>query len=812
MARYMRTDLGRGHSKLVPPAVVGAGIAWHGPGVYLTSPASANQQNRRAAHSRLFAPTVVTQPVVEAFYGPDVRLTQPRRTGPFRSALRPPAVVHGARVNPGLRIKLTFGQRRPGRVLLRPPTVVTPEAVFIAEPVRATLAPSTRPKTQSQLLPPAVIGAGRVNPGLRIKLTFGSRGQAKSRLSPPAVVTAAVTDVFSGPPPTFAPQRRGRATYDLAAPIVIDSGAALGWLATSLAPQRRGQAKPFLGEPVVAPALVVVYYGPELTLVRRRTPPTTAFLRPPTILQTNVPTAVTLAPQRRGAPHSVLLPPRVVFLAVEIYGPEQSLARIRPVPTVSVLRPPVVVTAVMAEVFYGPQVNLTYSRRLVARSVLRPPVVIGAGRVNPGLRVKLTFGRRGVAKSRLFPPAGAVAVAAAGITQVNLTYSRRGETLSQLGRPAVIAEAEGPQGGVLVSLAPQRRGRPKSFLRPAVVVTPVAVVYYGPSVNLTYSSRRRGEALIRPPVVVRLAVEILGPEVTLARIKVPLSQAVLRKPAVVAAAPAFKPVVPPWLTYSRRGRPTYFLNPPTRVFPFFARKTEISLAPQSRGVPKSVLHLPQVVRLAVEIYGPETWLTYSRRGRPQYRLEPPAVVGKAPFRGIKTWLTRIKPRPTVALLKPPTVVRVPTAGLLQVHLTYSRRGRPVYFTTPFTPGKAPFRPIQVHLTRIKPAPTVSLIKPPAVVGAGIAFFGPSVTLVRIKHPPVQHNLRLTLVAFRRPGGDVCGFDIAGSFVCYLELPGAQVAGSERAGAQVSGSSRPGSIVTGSENAGSNVSGTDRKAT
>jgi hypothetical protein len=218
------------------------------------------------------------------------------------------------------------------------------------------------------------------------------------------------------------------------------------------------------------------------------------------------------------------------------------------------------------------------------------------------------------------------------------------------------------------------------------------------------------------------------------------------------------------------------------------------------------------VRLAVEIYGPETWLSYSRRGRPQYRLEPPAVLGKAPFRGIKTWLTRIKPRPTVSLIKPPSVVRIPTAGLLQVHLTYSRRGRPVYFTTPFEPGKAPFRPIKVTLARIKPRPTVSLIKPPSVVGAGIAFFGPSVTLVRIKHPPVQHNLRLTLVAFRRPGGDVCGFDIAGSFVCYLELPGAQVSGSERAGAQVSGSSRAGSSMTGSESEGGSVSGSDRKAT
>ena len=69
MARYMRTDLGRGHSKLAPPAVVGAGIAWHGPGVYLRTPSSPNQYNRRRTHWLLRPPTVLAVP--EAFSGPN---------------------------------------------------------------------------------------------------------------------------------------------------------------------------------------------------------------------------------------------------------------------------------------------------------------------------------------------------------------------------------------------------------------------------------------------------------------------------------------------------------------------------------------------------------------------------------------------------------------------------------------------------------------------------------------------------------------------------------------------------------------------
>ena len=134
------------------------------------------------------------------------------------------------------------------------------------------------------------------------------------------------------------------------------------------------------------------------------------------------------------------------------------------------------------------------------------------------------------------------------------------------------------------------------------------------------------------------------------------------------------------------------------------------------------------------------------------------------------------------------------------------------FRQPEKVGTPPFRGILTHLTRIKHPPVQSNLNPPAVVGAGIAFYGPQTWLTRIKHPPVQWNLRVVLVAFRRPHGDVCGFDIAGSLVCYLETPGSQVSGGSAAGSQVSGSSRAGSRVSGSENAGGSVSGSDRKAT
>jgi len=285
-------------------------------------------------------------------------------------------------------------------------------------------------------------------------------------------------------------------------------------------------------------------------------------------------------------------------------------------------------------------------------------------------------------------------------------------------------------------------------LRPPTRVFPV--LFFGPQITLRPQVRGKAKPFLRPPTVVRLAVEIYGPEV--------------------------------WLTYSRRPKTRSELLPPTVVEPFFARPRVTLLARIKHPPVQYRLRPAVVVRLAVEIYGPAVELTYSRRPKTKSRLLPPAVVGRAPFRG------------------------------LLVHLTYSRRGRPINFRFPEVAAQPPFRGILIHLTRIKHPPVQSVLNPPAVTGAGVAFYGPLTVLTRIRPPKVIHALRITLVAFRRPAGDVCGFDIAGSFVCYLETPGSQVSGGTSTGHQISGASRAGSKISGSENAGGSVSGSDRKAT
>jgi hypothetical protein len=720
----MRTDLGRGHTYLRPPVVVTAAAVPLARPIQIDLQAIRRSRRHQARKTiyRLRPPVVVTAAPTQIFFGP--------------------SVTYWAAVKSRQTSK---GQRRDAKYSLRPP---------------------------------AVVGAGISWHGPGVYLTRPSQpAPVHSRLQQFIPEVAVVAEVSYGPSVTLTRIRPPRVYPDLGAPIVLDVGGALGWIGIQLAPSRRPVAKSrlpqFIPEAVVAQA----YYGPEVTLARSRRGTPRSFLRPPVIPPVARPTEVTLAPQRRGAPRSLLQPPTVVFLAVEIYGPEVHLTRITPPPVRSVLQPPAVVTQVVVETFYGPDVHLAPSSRPVAKFVLHPPTdTIGLedqGRV----QIALAPQSRGLAKSLLSAPRVVFEAVEIYGPEVHLTRIKPAPvTYFLLPFSARAFEVSyGPQ----VTLTPSRRPVTKSRLEPPTVVAPV--VSYGPVLWLTYS--RRGSP-----------------------------KSILRAPRVLAQAPAYRQVLPPTFAPQRRGRPTYFLSPPTRVFPFRARPTAVSLAPQSRGRPTYFLNPPRVVRLAVEIYGPETWLTYSRRGRPQYRLEPPAVVGKAPFRAIKTWLTSIKPRPTVALLRTPVVVRVPVAGQLQVHLTYSRRGRPISFRLPEVQGKAPFRGIQVYLTRIKPPPVLSLLKPPTLVGAGIAFFGPSVTLVRITPPPVTYFLKITLVAFRRPGGDVCGFDIATTFVCFLELPGSQVSGTDAPRAQVSGSSRAGSTMTGSDNAGSSVSGSDRKAT
>jgi len=617
-------------------------------------------------------------------------------------------------------------------------------------------------------------------PGPKTSLAQPHRPQAKYLLRN-YVVAPAVAEAHYGPSVTLTRSKRPTATYDLAGPVVVDVGGALGWIGIQLAPSRRPISKSFLRNYVVPAVVTEVFYGPSVSITRGRRPQVHSVLRPPTDTvgledQGQGPRWLTYS--RRGTPSYFLRPPTDT-VGIEDQG------RV--------------------------SVNLTYSRRGKPVYELKPPTDT-VGLEDQGLvSTWLAYSRRGTAKYRLSAPVVVFLAVEIYGPEVHLARIKPPPTTYFLKPPTDVSD-ERDIGLLETHLTYSRRGVPKYRLSPPAVVAPV--VSYGPFQWLTYSRRGEPKYFLRPPTV-------------------------------VATPPARAEVQPPWLTYSRRGRPIYFLNPPTRVFPFIARPEQVFLTPQTRGVPRYFLKPPTVVRLAVEIYGPETWLTqikprptttflrpptdvvderdlglvrthltYSRRGRPQYLLSPPAVVGRAPFRGIQVDLTRIKPRATITF-RQAAVVRAPFfARPVQVHLTRikPRRTRTLLKPPSVVRPAEFFTGPQTYLTHIKVPLALSVLKPPTVVGAAVAFYGPLTTLVRIRPPKTMHFLRVVLVAFRRPHGDVCGFDIATSFVCSLEVPGSQVSGGTSTRFGISGTSRAGSTVSGSEQAGGSASGSDRKAT
>lgn len=786
-------------ARLSPPRVVNVEL-----GIFYGTKPELAYSRRGTPKSRLQPPTVVFPFFARAT---DVTFA-PQRRGTAKPNLGPPVVVFLAVEIYGPVVVLTRIKPPPTIARLSPPADITEATEFPVE--RVHLSYSRRGVAKSVLHSPVVIGASLVNPGLRIKLTFGKRGTPKSHLSAPAVVGAGIA--FYGPQI---------------------------WLTYS----RRGTAKSRLLPPVVV-FLAVEIYGPEVHLTRIKPPPTISRLSPPADITESGEFPVErvhLAYSRRLVAKSSLKPPAVVAPVVS-YGPAIELApSFRGTPK-SKLAPPSVVAqppAFLASDFL--QINLTYSRRGrpvyflktptvvfpffarrtdislapqrrgVSQSFLRAPAVIGASLVNPGLRIKLTFGKRGVPKSTLFAPAVIGAslvnpglriklaagfrgvaksvltppvVSAVGVIsygpQVTLVRIRPAKTLSGLGKAFTFADSV--FGGTLISLAPQRRPITKSALRPPTVVAPV--LFFGPATELAPSFRGQPTSFLKPP-------------------------------AAVNQPPAYTQVIPPTLTYSRRGRPIYSLGPPTVVFPFFARKTDVTFASQRRGQPVFFLRPAVVVRLAVEIYGPEIALARIKPQPTITALRPPTDISDA--QDIGTLEAHLAPstrgKPTSFLFPPAVVASEPFRGLV-VSLAPSSRGQAFQFQIPPIIGEVGSTGPEIHFTRITPPPVLSLLNPPAVIGGGIAFHGPGVYLTRIKPAKVIHAVlkaHVVEAVFIPPHGDVCGFDISESFICFIELPGARVVGRDESTSNIENTTASSDTISGGDRSTGTVIGGDQEA-
>jgi hypothetical protein len=732
-------------SHLFPPSG-GPGIAFHGPRIRLAKPLD----TRPAYKSRLNPPSVAA--AADVFFGPQTTLAIQSR-GKAKSFLRAPVVVLAAAYLRAIDTTLAHIKPAPTHSVLRQPTVIDispqvyylsltlasqrrgvpksllgkpsqyePQQADVVYPTSITLSYSSRGKAKSFLRAPVVVQASAYLRAIQTHLAPSSHGKAKSRLAPP--VTLASTQVFYGPVVTLAPSSRGKPETILRKAVVID-----------LTPQ--------------------VFYL-SVALVKIVPPPVHSRLRPPTDLvdqQDLGRVRVTLAPQKRGIPKSVLRKPLVIDLTSQTVYIATTLVRIRPVLTRWAIRRPT--DLVDASDLGFVRVHLAYQSRGKPKSILRLPTVIDlrpqtyylATTFAPSrfpkpksvlrpeskfapvpkaelvLSVNLAYSVSGKPKSRLRPPA----VVGAGIyfrgVVVRLAPSRLPNPKSLLGGPTDLVDAQ-DLGFVAVTLAPSFRGKPKSRLNPPTVVAP----FFARTVVVRLAPQKRGtpKSILRQPAVVTPRVEDAIADITIVRIRPASIHSVLRDPAVVGAGIYFRGILT-HSAYSKRGQPKSILRPDSKFAPQPQADTTVlvKLAPQKRGKPKSVLRQPAVVTPRVE----------------------DAVADIT--------LVRIRPAAVHSVLRDPAVVG---AGIyfrdVLVRLAYSRRGQPKSVLRPdskFAPQPQADTTVLVKLAPQKRGKPKSRLALPVVVGAGIYFRGILVRLAPSRFPKPKSRLLSVPAAFRPVG-------------------------------------------------------------
>lgn len=846
--------------------IVGAAITYSGPRVYLTQPPDCVR--RRESHSKLGTPPP-SQPVVAVFYGPKVYLTEltwrRRRRRTQVPGLIPAQVIGGAITFAGAWVWLAANERRPANSRLSPPAVVTPIQTQVFTGPKVTLADQlvriTRKRPRSRLLPvPAAFPA--IGFDIRVHLARIKHPPVQHVLRPP-------TDLIDRADLGFirthlAYSRRGKARSRLLP--VPSAFRPIGFIVSAhLAYSRRGIPKSRLDPPVVIDLRPQTYFI-KATLAAIKHPPVQYFLRPPTDVFDDADkgtVATSLAYSRRGAPKSKLIPPTVIDLRPQVYYLDLHLTRIKVPPTIAFLRSP---TDLVDRQDVGRVlVHLAYSRRGKPKSFLRPPTDT-IGREDQGTGAfQLAYSRRGTPKSRLSPPTvidlrpqvyyisvslarikhppvqhvlrpptDLVDQADLGYVRVHLAYSLRGKPKSHLGPPTDTVGTE-DQGQIQVTFAPSHRlsrkadyrlgpptvidlrpqtyfittwlayslrGKPKSFLRPESKFAPVPQADYTILVHLAYQTRGRPKSILRPPTVIDVRPQTKYLRVYLARIKPRPTIVRLRKPTAVfqfVTAPISITLAP-----SSRGKPKSRLTPPVVVKVFIGRPTEITLAPQRRGKTKSKL---LGVIYAARVYAPvAVTLAPSRLPKPKSKLLGIIYAAKL-YAPVTTWLAYSRRgKPKSFLRRPTDLVDRDDLGTIKITLAPSRYPRPMSRLSPPTVvGRFQARPPVVWMAPSSRGVPKSALREPTVIDTSPQVYRAKVTLVRIRPVPTRHFFQRGQVA-AICYGTVVGFDFAAE-VCgddYATL----VSGIESA-STVTGSDS-GATVTGASAASGSVSGGDEK--
>lgn len=759
LVRSPRVAAPDSNSRFTKPAVVGPGIAYHGPGVRLAGPVNA----RARVESRLFPPTAVTQAVTFVALPVTVKLAYSRRGAPkprlFPPVIPPvarpvavaltrnrvqrttghlfgPAVVGAGIVSRPVKVTLSPSKRGTPKPRLFPPTVVNPAAA-LARPVFARFAPQRRGRAKSTIFAPII---PPLAPPVRVALVRVRVPRTFTHLSGPTAVGAGI--FFRPVKVTFTPQKRGVPKSRLFPPTAVNPVVALAYpTLVRLAPSRRGRARSFLSPPVIPPLASPL----RVALVRLRVPRTITRLFRPVVVGGGIyfrPVKVTLAPSKRGSAKPLLRPPIIPPLAPPIeakFVTEFVSVELRPRAAHSHLGAPAVVGAGIT--FRPVFVKLAPSRRGTPKSRLAPPTVVNAAPsiVYPPVLVKLARSRRGAPKSRLSPP-----VIPPLATPIRTTLTRvvvRAYRSHLFGPVAVGAGIV--FSPVKVVVVRGRAGKPRSILRTPTVVTPVVSLAQPISVSLTYSRRGAAKPRLSPSAVVGAGIAFSGPRVRLVN---PINRRatveyVLSPPTVLASVAVVYPITVK-LARSRRGVAKSRLSKP--IIPPLAAPVRITLAKGRVGKAKPLSIIPVVVGAGITFPAVSVTLAPQRRGKPKSHLFPPVIPPLAA--PVRVAIARIRPARTNPRLGPPVAVG---AGIvsppLQTTLAPQRRGTPKSKLAPPTvvTAAAVYPPVAVKLShpRVRVATHSALRGPTVVFGQTTLQFGPPVSLVRSPHPITKSFLR-----------------------------------------------------------------------
>lgn len=690
------------------------------------------------------------------------------RRGAPKSRLTPPTVLQAGAVYYGPAVHLTRGRAGRVRSLLLPvPSAFQPVGtlqVALAPQRRGTpksrlsltaiidLRPQTyfiqtqlvtikHPPVEHFLRPPTDVFDEQDKGTIATTLAYSLRGKPKSVLRPPVVVFLAVE--LSGPQTKLAYSLRGKAKSHLFQPTDLVDQQDVGQVKTHLTYSRRGAPKSRLAPPTVV-FLAVEIYGPEVTLARITPPPTISRLSPPTDLvdAQDLGRVVThLAYSLRGRPKSRLSLTAIIDLRPQVYTIATALATIKHPPVESKLRPP---TRVLSDADKG-VIKTTFARikHPPVQSVLRKPTDLVDEQDKGYVQVTLAPSFRGKPKPRLALPTVIDLSPQAYYLTTWLTYSRRGTPKSRL-FPAILAYAQPKAEQVIkVTLVRGKRGRPDSTLRPPVVITG-ATVYRGLAVYLTRQTRPVAKSRLQPPTVVNSATPAAiyyGPAVHLTRGRAgtPKSR-LLPLPTIVQPTGQLQVTLAP---QARRPGKARLLAVPAAFQP--VGYLSVTLAPQSRRPGRALLRKPVVIDLRPQVYTVTTWLTYSLRGKPKSILRQPTDTAGLEDQGhLRVTFARIRPVHTLARLEPPTVIdNSPQVYYLATWLAYSRRGAPKSILRPPTDlvDQADVGQLRTHLAKIRPAQTHWRLWGPTVIGQGITYAPLAVTLTYSKRGRPMSILR-----------------------------------------------------------------------